>query len=229
MKKTLLFFSMVFCFVSFAQNGKIVFETNYNTFSHTSLSDFQEEFKNDLREIPIKTTDDFPGNFGFSLGYELVDKNVLIFASYNSTGGKLSYSDYSGVVRITEELKGYTFGAEYLIPFSETDNNFTLGLRGFGMFTTMNLENYTQISESVSQDEIEFQSANLGVGARMLYEYPVSFFIIRASVGFDLTFGGSFTFKENSDYHLQDNNEDKVKSNWSGLRTSVGIAIPLNN
>ncbi|WP_419211338.1 hypothetical protein ACNR9Q_11350 [Maribacter sp. X9] len=227
MKETLLFFLLLFCFISFAQNGKIVFETNYNTFSHTSLSEFQEEFKADLPEIPIQTTDDFPGNFGFSLGYELIDKSVFIFASYNTTGGKLSYSDYSGVVRITEELIGYTFGAEYLVPFSETDNNFTLGLRGYGMFSTMNLENYTKISESVSQDEIVFQSVNLGVGARVLYEYPVSFFIIRASVGFDLTFGGSLTFKENNDFYLEDNNDDKVRTNWTGLRTGIGIAIPI--
>jgi len=210
-----------------AQSGKLFFELNYNTFTQTSLKNFQEEFKNDVSEIPIQTNDDFPGNFGFSLGYELVDKNVLIFGSYNTTGGKLSYSDYSGIVRITEELKGYTFGAEYLIPFSKTDNNFTLGLRGFGMFTTMNLENYYQISESVSQDGIEFQSVNLGLGARVLYEYPISFFIIRASVGFDLTFGGSLTFKENSDFHLEDNNGDKVKTNWTGLRTGIGIAIPF--
>ncbi len=229
MKKTLLFCSLVFCFVSYAQNGKIIFEANYNTFSHSLLSDFQEEFKNDLPEIPIQTTDDFPGNFGFGLGYEMVNNHVLIFASYNSTGGKLSYSDYSGVVRITEELKGYTLGAEYLVPFSETDNKFTLGLRGFGMFTTMKLESYSQIGDNITQEEVDFQSTNFGLGARILYEYPVSFFIIRASVGFDLTFGGLLTFKENSDYHLQDDNEDKVKSNWSGLRTSVGIAIPLNN
>ncbi|MDF4201591.1 hypothetical protein PXD56_01405 [Maribacter sp. SA7] len=210
-----------------AQSGKLFFEFNYNTFAHTSLKNFQEEFKNDLGEIPIQTTDDFPGNFGFSLGYELVDKNVLIFASYNSTGGKLSYSDYSGLIRITEELKGYTLGVEYLIPLSETDNYFTLGLRGFGMFTTMNLENYYQISESVSQDGLEFQSANLGLGARVLYEYPISFFIIRASIGFDLTFGGSLTFKENSDFHLEDNNGKKVKTNWTGLRTGIGFAIPF--
>ena len=227
MKKALSFFSLVCCIVSFAQSGKLVFETNYNTFSQNSLSDFQEEFKADLPEIPIQTTDDFPPNIGFTLGYEIVNANVFVFGSYTTTGGKLSYSDFSGVVRITEELKGYAFGAEYLIPFSETDNNFTLGLRGFGMFTTLNLENYTQISETVSQDQIEFQSANLGVGARVLYEYPVSFFIIRASVGFELTFGGSLIFKENSDFFLEDNNGDEVKTNWTGLRTGIGIAIPI--
>lgn len=229
MKKTFLLLTLLSCFISFSQNGRIFFEVNYNTFSHKSLSDFQEEFKNDVREIPLQTSDDFPGNLGFSLGYEFRDINLIIFANYNSTGGKLSYSDYSGVVRITEELKGYGLGAEYLVPLSKTNTYFNLGLRGFGMFTTLNLENYAQISESVSRDEIDFQSTNLGIGARVLYEYPISFFFIRASLGYDLTFGGSFTFKENSEFYLQNNNEDKVKSNWSGIRTSIGIAIPLNN
>jgi hypothetical protein len=220
----LLFFATVGVF---SQNGKILFEANYNTFSHTSLSDFQKEFKDDLQEIPIQTTDDFSGNIGFTLGYEMVGANVTIFVSYNTTGGKLSYSDFSGVVRITEILKAYTLGGEYLIHFSKTNNNFTLGLRGFGMFSTMELKNYTKILEDITKENIDFQSINLGIGARVLYEYPVSFFIIRASLGFDLTFGGTLRVKENSEFRLENNAGDKVKTNWTGLRTSVGVAIPI--
>jgi hypothetical protein len=211
----------------FSQSGKLILEGNYNTFSHGSLSDFQEEFKADLPEIPIQTTDDFPGNVGFTLGYEIVNANVAVFASYNTTGGKLSYSDFSGLIRITENLKAYSLGAEYLVPFSKTNDNFTFALRGFGMFSTMTLENYTKIAEDITNENIEFQSVNLGVGARVLYEYPVSFFIIRAAVGFDLTFGGVLVFKENSDFQLEDNNGDKVKTNWTGLRTGIGISIPI--
>ncbi len=211
----------------FSQNGKVLFEVNYNTFSHASLSDFQKEFKDDLKEIPIQTTDDFPGNIGFTLGYEMVNANVTVFASYNTTGGKLSYSDFSGVIRITETLKAYTLGGEYLVPFTKTNNNFTLGLRGFGMFSTMELKNYIEILEDITKENIDFQSTNLGVGARVLYEYPVSFFIIRASLGFDLTLGGTIRFQENNEFHLENNAGDKVKTNWTGLRTSVGIAIPI--
>ncbi|MFS4454518.1 hypothetical protein [Maribacter sp. 2304DJ31-5] len=220
---------LVSSFGVFSQSGKLVFETNYNTFSQASLSDFQEEFKADLPEIPIQTTDDFPGNIGFTLGYEIVNANVLVFGSYNTTGGKLSYSDFSGVVRITESLKGYTLGAEYLVPFNKTDSNFTLGLRGFGMYSTMSLENFTEILDDVTEENIDFQSINLGVGARVIYEYPLSFLIIKASVGFDLTFGGTLMFQENSDFHLENNAGEKVKTNWTGLRTALGIAIPLNN
>jgi hypothetical protein len=95
------------------------------------------------------------------------------------------------------------------------------------MFSTMELKNYTKILENITKENIDFQSINLGVGARILYEYPVSFFIVRASLGFDLTFGGALKFQENSEFHLENNGGDKVKTNWSGLRTSVGIAIPI--
>lgn len=211
----------------FSQNGKVFFETNYNYFSHKSLSNFQEEFKNDIQEIPIQITDDFPGNIGFTIGYELVDEHIIIFVSHNKTGGKLSYSDFSGLIKITQNLNAYTLGGEYLIPFSKTNDNFRLGLRGFGMFSTMELESYTEILENVTKENIDFQSVNLGIGTRILYEYPLSFFILRVSLGFDLTFGGSLKFQENSEFNLEDNDGDKVKTNWTGLRTSIGIAIPI--
>jgi hypothetical protein len=131
--KKLIFVSIFICFNSFSQTGKIFLEANYNSFSHTSLSDFQEEFKNDLVPIPLQTTDDFPANIGFTVGYEITDSNIALFLGYNSTGGKLSYSDYSGVVRLEESLNAITFGGIYYLDLSEK-KDFRIALKLFLCF-----------------------------------------------------------------------------------------------
>ena len=113
MKKIIKIAIIMFSLTSYSQQGKIFIETNYNTFSHSSLQQFQKEFKADIAPIPVKTVDDFPANIGFTLGYEITDASTAFFLSYNSTGGKLSYSDYSGVIRIEQPLKGYTAGGNY--------------------------------------------------------------------------------------------------------------------
>lgn len=228
-KKVILFLLTSINIISYSQNGEIFMELNYNTFSHSSLKSFQQEFIEDIPEIPMEVNDNFPSNIGFTLGYKLTSINTSLFFSYNSTGGKISYSDYSGVIRITEPLNVYTFGGEYQIKLSKSKTNspFSLGLRGLTMLSNFEIENYTQISENITNENIKFQSINVGVGGRLIYEYPISFFIIKASLGFDMTFGGTLRYKENNDFYLENNNGDKVKTNWSGLRTGLGIEIPI--
>ncbi|MFI1772615.1 hypothetical protein [Thalassobellus citreus] len=226
-KQIILFLLSCISLISYSQNGGVFIELNYNTFSHASLKSFQQEFIKDIPEIPIEVNDNFPSNIGFTLGYKLSNINTSLFFSYNSTGGKISYSDYSGVIRITQPLNAYAFGGEYQIKLSNSKKGFSIAIRGFSMLSNLKIENYTQILEDITNENIKFQSMNFGIGGRLIYEYPLSFFIIKASLGFDITFGGTLKFKENSDYYLENNNEDKVKTNWSGLRTGLGIEIPI--
>ncbi|MBD0831572.1 hypothetical protein [Aestuariibaculum sediminum] len=209
------------------QNDGVFFEINYNTFSHNSLKEFQQEFINDVSEVELTVNDNFPANIGFTLGYNFNYTNAAIFLSYNTTGGKISYSDYSGILRITQPLTAFTLGGEYLVHLSKTNNRFNLGLRGFGMFSLMKIESYTQILDDKRTENIRFNAINYGVGSRLIYSYPMSFFILKASIGFDLTFGGNLKFQENNDFQLENDRGEKVKTNWSGLRTGIGIEIPL--
>ncbi|PWG04075.1 hypothetical protein [Polaribacter aquimarinus] len=227
--KTNTIILLLFCTINvFTQQGKIFFETNYNTFSHTSLSNFQEEFKTDIAPIPVKTVDDFPANIGFTLGYEILDSNTALFLSYNSSGGKLSYSDYSGIVRLEESLNGITFGGIYYVNLNKEKQDFKIGFKGFGMYSSLNLNSYSEIGTNIQQDNIDFQSFDFGIGAQLNYEYPLSFFIIRANIGFDVVLGGKLKFKDNNEAHLINNSGEDVKTGWSGLRTGVGIAFNID-
>ena len=227
MKKTITVIAFILSINAFSQQGKIFIETNYNSFSHSSLSDFQQEFKADLAPITLKTVDDFPANIGFTLGYEIVDSNSALFLSYNSTGGKISYSDYSGIVKIEESLSAITFGAIYFLNLSEK-KDFRIGFRGFSMFSKFNLNSFSEISNNIQQDNFDFQSTDFGLGAQLNYEYPLSFLILKANIGFDITFGGKLIFDSNNEAYLTNNSNNKVTTGWSGLRSGIGIAIPIN-
>jgi hypothetical protein len=213
---------------SFSQSGKIFAEINYNSFSHSLLSEFQQEFIGDLPStISIETVDDFPSNIGFTVGYEIVNINTSIFMSYNSTGGKISYADFSGIIKLEQLLTGITLGGIYDIPLDKK-KRFKLGLKGFAMLSSLDIESTSMIGSDANNDSLSFDSFDYGLGAQFRYEYPVSFFIIRAHIGYDVVLSGKLKFQEIKEAHLLNNSGEDVKTGWTGLRTGVGIAIPIN-
>ncbi len=210
-----------------AQTGSIFIETNYNTFTHSSLKSFQEEFINDIPEVPIQVNDNFPAHFGFTVGYTINAISSSLFFNYNTTGGKISYSDFSGTIRTTQLLKGYTVGGSYLLKIIKDSEKLHLGLKAFSTFSSLEVSNYGQLLDTVNEATIDFRSIDIGIGANLIYEHPISFFKLRAVIGYDLVLGGKLFFKENKDFHLENNTGDTVKTGWSGLRTGIGISVPL--
>ena len=164
MKKLFLFLSLSVALCTFSQSGKIFTEINYNTFSHSNLSDFQQELVSELEsDIGVRlTTKDFSGNVGFSLGYEIVDQDMALFFSYNKADIESFYSDVSGRVGIQQVLNGYTLGGMYLIDINNVD--LKLGLRGFFMYTTLDVETYFEATGFTSfNDSLGFSAAEIGV------------------------------------------------------------------
>lgn len=174
--------------------------------------------------------DEFPANVGFTVGYTLKDINTSFFASYTSTGGKASYSDFTGLVRITEAVSGITVGGEYLVDLDKKNaikGDFNLGLWSFITFSNLEIESTSGLIGAIESSLLGFRSIDFGVGLRAIYEYPVAFFSLRLSLGFDAVLGGKYLFKENSEFHLEDNSGNPVKNGWRGLRSGLGISIPL--
>lgn len=226
LNKFSFFILCLLSFSSFSQKGTIFFETNYNTYSHSSLSSFQKELSDDIDpRIPIKTTDNFPSSIGFTLGYEINKIKTSFFISYNSTGGKISYADYSGVIRLEQPLNSFALGGMYHL---KLNNNFKVGFKAFSMFTNLKLNSYTRIGDIESKDILKFNSVDIGVGTSIIYEYPISFFYIRAQLGFDFVLGGNLNFTDIENAHLINKGGQKVKTNWTGFRSGIGISIPIN-
>ncbi|WP_420400117.1 hypothetical protein [Flagellimonas sp.] len=220
---------LLFSHNAIAQSGSIFAEINYNTFSHSNLQSFQQEFVQDIPQVDLRVNDDFPAHVGFTVGYKINAINTSIFASYNSTGGKISYSDFSGVIRLTQPLNGYTLGGIYHVSLLRNDRNnaLSLSLKGFGTYSTLDIQSYNETLGAVTEEEIGVHSIDYGVGVGLIYEYPISVIRLRASIGFDAVLGNKLTLNDNKDFYIEDNGGSAVKTGWSGLRTGIGIAIPI--
>ena len=214
-----------------AQKNNIsgIIEINYNTFSHNRLRDFQQELSDDIDEVNLQTNDDFSSNVGYSIGIKVEDINTQFFVSYNSTGGKLSYSDYSGIIRLTQLLKGYTVGGEYQFKLSNDGSKemFYFGTRASINYSELDLESYSKISDNVSRESIDFKSIDIGLGVRFIYDIPISIVKLRFNIGYDVMIGGDLKFKENNDFSLEDDGGDRVRTGWSGFRSGIGIVVPF--
>ena len=212
-----------------AQNDKFFLEFNYNTFSHKSLKNFQEEFVNDISEVDMQVNDNFPSNFGFTLGYKISSINTSIFGSYTNTGGKVSYSDYSGIIRLTQPLRGYTLGGiyEYELLGKQNSGQLSIGVKGFTTYSTLDITSFNEINGNGGTETISTSSIDYGAGVGLIYEYPISIIMVRASVGFDVVLGGKQFLKDDGDFFIEDNSGSPVRTNWTGFRVGIGVSIPI--
>jgi hypothetical protein len=225
-KLILLLFLTLVTNLNAQENISISLDVNYNSFSQNSLKNFQNELSNDISEIRLRVTDDFPSNIGYTFGLKVKNINTNFFLFYNSTGGRLSYADFSGLIRVSQNLSAIGLGGEYQLALDSKDS-FFLNLRGFINFSSLNLESYSEIQNNISSEIIDFSSRDLGLGLAFMYEYPIAFFKIKFNVGYDFTFVGDIFLKDNDEAFLRDDNNENIKTNWSGLRTGLGVSIPL--
>lgn len=226
----LVFTMLVLCLNVQAQKGlSAVAEINYNSFSHKKLRDLQQELTKNIEGVTLRVNDDFGSNVGYTVGVKVEDLGVQYFLSYNSTGGKVSYSDYSGIIRVTQLLEGYTLGAEYQKELTNLDSKtaFYIGGRGFLNYTSLGLKTYSEIYDYAESQSVDMNSFDFGVGIRFNYDIPVWVVKLRINAGYDLVFGGELRLSEDKDYALENSRGDRVKTGWSGFRSGIGVVVPF--
>ena len=230
MKKIILIVLLLTQTSLFSQEKRnsIWFGTSLNTYDHSSLKEFQQEFVGDLNEVELRTVDEFPSNLSYQLGYKHHGLNLSIILQYDSTGGKLSYSDFSSNIRITELLNAYTLGVQYDYYLLKPINGSSLfiGLKGLVSYSTLEIESLTQILDINDADVFNFNSTTIGAGANLNYEFSFASFSIRPSLGYDFLLPGDIWLDTNKEAYLVNDNDERVKTNWSGLR--IGTSFSFN-
>lgn len=211
-----------------AQKIEFFSDLNFGIPFNSSLKDFHNELADQVPFENFETTDNFKYNYGFTTGLRY-NRKISIFFSNKVSGAKSSVADYSGYIRLTNELKGYTFGAKYEINIRQyTKGNLLLGFKGLLTSSQLNLKTEAKILNATDSDRIDFNSLDFGVGVGMTYEYPLKYIILRAYVDFDVYVGGKLKFKDDpEDKYLTNKNGEKVTTEWTGFNTGIGIAIPI--
>lgn len=167
-------------------------------------------------------------NYGFNIGIKINSIKTSLIYSNRVTGAKSSLSDFSGLIRLKNELKGSTFGIIYE-PFEYNFNKFKLilGFKGLVTNSDFSTEVTSIISENSTNENLDFSSIDIGIGSIASINYDLKYLILRAHLDFDLYLSAKLKFKDNNDLHLLNQSGDNVRTDWTGLNLNLGIIIPI--
>ena len=217
---------------SFSQT-LIEFNSGYGTFLMTEMERFQERIVDSENLVPISITESFPAYYSYEFGInrDYNRQNFGIRFNYSSSGGRLSYEDYSGSVRADQILKRYAVGINGTFYKKRLSESFQFWIRTTVYFhkTRLLLENELKLGNIVESESTKFNS--MGFSAVPIFEFKYmlfSFCSLNAQIGFSYNFyGKDFSLADNGELFLVDRLGSLIKPDWSGVRVGGGVTFFL--
>ena len=224
---------LILCFVAAngsAQEPGFILEGNLGTSITGPLRTFHNELTEQVNLENFKTTDNFYYNYGFTTGFTLDGVKSSFTYSNRVSGAKTSAADFSGYIRLTNELKSHIFTYKYYKSIYSPSEKYNLFLQFKGMlaYSQFNISSENSINGAIDEDSIDLNSLDFGVGTGLLCEYPVSFFVLRAYVDLDIYLGTKLKLNGNNDgAFLTYQSGGKVTTGLGGVTLGLGLTIPL--
>lgn len=197
------------------------------------LKDLQTRMK---KRFPLegKIMSSFPMYWYNEASIKMIfDNNLVIggYASYCSTGGRISYSDYSGGLNVDQLLECYSLSS--LIGRAFKYHNGTVILEGYVM-PGVSLTKYDQVHDETIND-VRQKNSNSYRGFNIFVQPNVSLTKryravgVRAGIGYYQTFQSGYLYdndNEDEGSYLRESYDGKaITPDWSGIRLNVGFLI----
>jgi hypothetical protein len=220
----LIFMAFISC-DSFSQ-WNISAGVNYGTFSMSKLKGFQKDIRNDSN-YPWVITEKFPSYIGteLKLMYSFPRASIGALFSYNSTGGRIHYSDYSGAISSDQLLnnKSVAFIANLLV-FEKKSHRIYITLRTGLMFTALKLENKLRIGNEETSDHANFHSFGALFSPGVGYRYSHgNWFVFSELTGLVTPISSPLYLNGSDEAYIVDSSNEPVKAQWDGGRLAIGI------
>jgi hypothetical protein len=219
---------ILFSMNSYSQGFGLEYNLGMGQYKMAELKEINSQL---ITHLPFhaEVTEDFPVfvNHKFYVTYSF-RKLVTIgaFYTYNSTGSRVSYSDYSGEYRFDNVISSHQPGFD--IRFKLYDNKFSLFLysdAGYS-FSNLDISEYFRLLEMEQSQSLKLYAGSwqAELGARAAYKWKM--------LAFGLFVGYAYDFK--STLHTKENKEDiyfnyytnsEVTEDWSGLRFGLSAGI----
>lgn len=205
-------------FAQFSVQGGL----SYGTFSMNSMKALQNDISIASDSL-LKAVTTFPSYYGFSaslLWTQNEKASIGIAIDFNSTGGRLSYSDYSGYLLVDQVLTAFSIGAvgEYKLNKSARWP-ISAGIQVSWVSSTVEITRESAIGNSPpSSDAQVLSSTNIGVRPHVLIQrnLPAGLYAF-VQAGYELQ------------YHKQLETSGGGKTNltaeWDGFRALVGVGF----
>lgn len=201
---------------------------NYGSYSMKSLKDMQQSFLS--TNIPLEVVESFPSRAGFELNILRSFGNFSFGIGFSkaSTGGRVSYADYSG--SINHDIVANNNMVSLQVEFSLTRKKAWELFFAMRNGVAVNLMKYkTTLTLGDDSDNIQnkFQSMNFalspGLGARFFYK---DFFLHPEARYESHVVKGDLYYGNNTDMTLEVNSK-KVQMDWDGVRLSISVGYRI--
>lgn len=166
------------------------------------------------------------------IGYGWKKNSIVVNWSYYTTGGRIDYSDYSGILRVDRVLSTKPILVTYRRSLFNEDKPYNV-LVGLGIGKTKSINTsitYFEIyiSEEKENDVTIWKSSQVFMQPEIrLQWYPIRFIFLEIKAGYLIQLKS--TDQEYAESKLQlPISKDMVHLNWSGLKLEAGIGIRLN-
>ncbi|MFN4958519.1 MAG: hypothetical protein ACK51D_13985 [Cyclobacteriaceae bacterium] len=197
----------------------------------TELASFQNEIVSSSNvPVQLSSGEIFPAYFNFECG--LVKKvNKLLYGaslSYGSTGARTGYADFSGYYFIDQEIEYLSVLASFGYSREIVDDKLLIELdaRPSIVFTMLNIIERLGVGSTNTSNNIEFRSFNVALQPSVSLTRSFSKFGVQAAIGYNFSVvRGKLYLKEDSEAFLLNDQGDKVRADWSGLRASIGFCV----
>lgn len=207
----------------------IVVTTGIATYSMEDFKEIQNEFitNSGLKVQPVASFPPFL-DFHSELGYS-INENYTggIRLSYTSTGGRVDYQDYSGLIRFDQLVNCIGVGTYINIRINASDQlPFSFNLATSWLRSNASFESQIKIGDIQQTEKFELFSNSLSItpSVNVKYSFKSKIFLM-AYLGYELNVPGKVSLVENPDLQLINNQGDPLYIQWSGIRAGVGVGI----
>lgn len=214
------------------QGWLITVKETYNSYDMGQLAALQNQVAAGS-VVPAKVLQAFPNFFGTQVTLYINFKSSArlgFFWEYTSTGGRIHYKDYSGVLRIDQILSRNAYGIKYEERPLNFNEVFSLvgGIGVSGLFTRMRTEDYIEVPYNKYLQETKMKALGIGLEPDVSLQCIKSRLVGRLGIGYQVSFSKPFHLVDNKNLVLIYNNEE-VGPQWDGFRIGVSLGYVLSS
>ncbi len=227
-----IIFTFCVCFPILAESQPQFYlsvETSYATYKMRQMKDIQSEFiaHNTVR---LEQVASFPGYFGYgvSFGLNLNSKSSIGSSiSYNSTGGRADYEDYSGLARRDQLLYCFSFRSIYKSQINKSELwPLFMSISASWVLTQSDIKTQLTLGSQTQTQKVSFNSTNYGIQPSLVLQRNVrKNLFLQASAGYEVQLAGKLYYSNNIKYYLLDSQGKPAKADWSGVRFGLGAGV----
>jgi len=208
----------------------------YGSYEMNDLKGLQSEqakiISDSLNTTP-KTMYDFPAYWGFRVSTSYVKNrhNYSLHFGYNSTGGRVHYGDYSGVIQVDKQVSNNNFALGYSYSIVNSKRfKLTTGISLGIAFSTIDAQDLVEIyvSEEKEQRTGKYRGHQFFTSPEICFTYaPFKFLYLELTAGYHHQLSSS-AMHDNSAGDLNNTKGETASPNWSGYRLGAGIGYKIN-